>query len=220
MSDDDGFLSRWSRRKAQLRQGDRPPDPEPATARKGPAPVPPARVAATALAPLDAAAVADSPPQVPAAPPPPPPTLDDVDRLPTDASDFSRFVARGVTPDVRNAALKKLFADPHFNVMDGLDIYIDDYGKPDPLPATMLRHLRQGSFLGLTSDDEPPDPAPPTAADAAHNPALPTPQAPPTPEPAAQALPHEDPDLRLQPNDATGRDGDPPGAVPPSGGTG
>jgi hypothetical protein len=33
---------------------------------------------------------------------------------------------------VRNAALKKLFTDPHFNVMDGLDVYIDDYGKPDP----------------------------------------------------------------------------------------
>ena len=30
--------------------------------------------------------------------------------------------------------MKKLFSDPHFNVMDGLDTYIDDYGKPDPLP--------------------------------------------------------------------------------------
>ena len=155
MSDDDGFLSRWSRRKAQLRQGDRPPDPEPTPVRKGLAPVPPARVAATALAPLDAAAVADSPPQVPAAPPRPPPTLDDVDRLPTDASDFSRFVARGVTPDVRNAALKKLFADPHFNVMDGLDIYISDYGLPDPLPEGMLRKMVQSQVLGLFADDKP-----------------------------------------------------------------
>jgi hypothetical protein len=39
-----------------------------------------------------------------------------------------------VAPEVKNAAFKKLFADPHFNVMDGLDIYIDDYSKPDPLP--------------------------------------------------------------------------------------
>ena len=38
-----------------------------------------------------------------------------------------------------NAALKKLFSDPHFNVMDGLDTYIDDYGKPDPIPPSMLR---------------------------------------------------------------------------------
>ena len=30
--------------------------------------------------------------------------------------------------------MKKLFSDPHFNVMDGLDTYIDDYGKPDPIP--------------------------------------------------------------------------------------
>ena len=40
----------------------------------------------------------------------------------------------GVDASVKNAALKKLFADPHFNVMDGLDTYIDDYGKPDPIP--------------------------------------------------------------------------------------
>jgi hypothetical protein len=31
---------------------------------------------------------------------------------------------------VKNAAMKKLFADPHFNVMDRLDIYIDDYSSP------------------------------------------------------------------------------------------
>ena len=30
--------------------------------------------------------------------------------------------------------MKKLFADPHYNVMDGLDVYIDDYSKPDPIP--------------------------------------------------------------------------------------
>ena len=43
--------------------------------------------------------------------------------------------------DVRNAAMKKLFADPHFNVMDGLDIYIGDYTQPDPLPEGMLAQM-------------------------------------------------------------------------------
>jgi hypothetical protein len=47
--------------------------------------------------------------------------------------------ARDVAPEVKNAAIKKLFADPHFNVMDGLDTYIDDYSKPDPIPPEMLR---------------------------------------------------------------------------------
>jgi len=44
-------------------------------------------------------------------------------------------------------ALKKLFHDPHFNVMDGLDTYIDDYSKPDPLPAAMLATLRQAQKI-------------------------------------------------------------------------
>ncbi|WP_309246525.1 DUF3306 domain-containing protein [Ramlibacter montanisoli] len=65
--------------------------------------------------------------------PPPLPTLADTESLTKD-SDFTRFVQPGVSPEVKNAAMKKLFADPHFNVMDGLDTYIDDYGKPDPIP--------------------------------------------------------------------------------------
>jgi hypothetical protein len=46
-----------------------------------------------------------------------------------------------VAEDVKRAALRKLFSDPQFNVMDGLDIYIDDYTKPDPMPAGMLAKL-------------------------------------------------------------------------------
>ena len=42
--------------------------------------------------------------------------------------------------------------------MDGLDTYIDDYGKPDPLPAGMLRQMAQSQVLGLF-DDEPTEPA-------------------------------------------------------------
>ena len=52
------------------------------------------------------------------------------------------------------SALKKLFADPHFNRMDGLDIYIDDYTKPDPMPRAMLARLNQSRLLGLFEEDE------------------------------------------------------------------
>ena len=83
----------------------------------------------------------------------PPPTLDDVAKL-TPEADFSRFVARDVSSEVRNAAVKKLFADPHFNVMDGLDVYIDDYSKPDPVPESVLRKLATAKFLGLFTDEE------------------------------------------------------------------
>ncbi|MEB0141027.1 MULTISPECIES: DUF3306 domain-containing protein [unclassified Undibacterium] len=62
-------------------------------------------------------------------------------------SDFSRFMAADVEPDVRRLAMKKLFTNPHFNMMDGLDIYIGDYSQPDPLPAGMLESLLHAQTL-------------------------------------------------------------------------
>ena len=80
-------------------------------------------------------------------------SLDDV-KLLTKDSDFKPFMASNVGPEVRNAAMKKLFADPHFNVMDGLDIYIDDYSKSDPIPEAMLRQMASAKFLKLFDDEE------------------------------------------------------------------
>jgi hypothetical protein len=55
--------------------------------------------------------------------------------------------------------------------MDGLDIYIDDYSKPDPLPPGMLERMVQSDMLNLfrksseelteesqQSVNQPPDP--------------------------------------------------------------
>ncbi len=84
---------------------------------------------------------------------PPPLTLDDAQAL-TQHSDFKPFMAQQVSPDVRNAAMKKLFADPHYNVMDGLDIYIDDYTKSDPIPESMLRQMVGAQFLKLFDDEK------------------------------------------------------------------
>jgi hypothetical protein len=50
--------------------------------------------------------------------------------------------------------LKKLFADPHFNQMDGLDVYIDDYSKPDPMPPAFLKRLNQARILGLAEEEK------------------------------------------------------------------
>ena len=63
-------------------------------------------------------------------------------------------MTQGVPPEVRNAAVKKLFADPHFNVMDGLDIYIGDYNTPDPMPPGMLEKMVGAQFLGLVKNPE------------------------------------------------------------------
>lgn len=176
-----GFLARWSQRKTLARQGGEACLPaQPAPLAPVPAPIP---------------AVAEAASQPPTEPPEPPPTLADVARL-TPASDFSRFVARDVQPEVKNAALKTLFADPHFNLMDGLDTYIDDYSQPSPLPAAMLKKMAQARFLGLVTD-EPEEPHPAAALPAAQAPA---------------PLPDEDPDLRLQPHHAAGCPGPGPGA--------
>ena len=201
----DGFLGRWSQRKQAVREGKVLVEPI----------AQPTAVAPPQSQPAEAPAVALAAPTVEPAPvAPPPPTLDDVQHL-TPESDFKPFVAREVAPEVRNAAMRKLFADPHFNVMDRLDIYIDDYSKPDPLPTSMLRQMASAKFLNLF-EEEDKDQRAARVQDDAHSPtpqsmAQPTPALPPTgPEhltenkPAEQGVDHDHTDLRLQPNDAAG----------------
>ena len=220
MSDDSGFLSRWSRRKVQARQGvaaeEPPAAPETAAV---PAAAPPSSATVSAAQPSTAAGPmqpdrsATAPVEPADNPSPPPPTMADVAAL-TRESDFSRFVAPGVDGEVKNAALKKLFTDPHFNVMDGLDTYIDDYSKPDPLPLASVRKMAQAAFLGLIEAE------PPAAAQAAATPSPATAQAPTSaavadaPAPAeAIPEPDENADLRLQSHDAAGCGGAEDGAA-------
>ena len=200
MSGDDSFVSRWSRRKAQVRSGEVPAEPPP------PSPPLPPPVSAPALE-AAPAAVAEVPPL---------PTLEDVAKLTHDA-DFSRYVLPGVDESVKRAAMKKLFSDPHFNVMDGLDVYIDDYGIPDPIPEAMLRRMTQSKFLRLFDDDDllpaaaAATPALPVASpDGEATAALPQSDAHQPGGHAPEPLLDEDPALRLQPDDAAG----PAGAGP------
>lgn len=156
----DGFLGRWSQRKRDVCEG-RPlqePVPAPVPLEQGGAP----RGGPQAVNPEAAPAPVSATPPPVAAEPPPPPTLADAQALTTD-SDFKPFVARGVAPEVRNAAMKKLFADPHYNVMDGLDIYIGDYSQPDPLPASVLRQMASAHFLGFFDDEKKAQQAGPLA---------------------------------------------------------
>jgi hypothetical protein len=88
----------------------------------------------------------------------PMPELPPVDEL-TPQSDFSAFMHPKVDADVRRAALRKLFSDPHFNVMDGLDTYIADYSQPDPLPAGMLAGLRQAQNIIAWAKETPEETA-------------------------------------------------------------
>jgi len=78
----------------------------------------------------------------------------------TPQSDFRPFLRAGVAPQMRNAALKKLFADPHFNVMDGLDVYIEDYNLTTPIAENTMRRLVQARTLRLFDDVEQAEPGP------------------------------------------------------------
>jgi len=156
----EGFLGRWSQRKLAVREGKSVEDLVSRSA--------PAATKVTPVIPKEGLAPPDTHRQQPTAderktdplmpatetPQPAPPSMQDVAALNAE-SDFKPFIARAVAPEVRNAAMKKLFADPHFNVMDGLDIYIDDYSIPDPLPASMLRKMVSAQFLKLFDDEEP-----------------------------------------------------------------
>ncbi|QOL48268.1 DUF3306 domain-containing protein [Massilia litorea] len=159
---EEGFLRRWARMKATGEAGS---DAAPAEAKR-PGPPAAAPAPATVPEPVQAAPVGE----LAAGPAPAAPTLEDAARL-TPASDFSAFVSQGVDKDVRRLALKKLFADPHFKVLDRLDMYMDDYNKPDPVSATMLaalEHARgvlrrpeevQAELARLAARDRPADAA-------------------------------------------------------------
>jgi hypothetical protein len=141
---EEGFLRRWARRKTETNAGIEPaPEPASETA---------VNAAVDAVEPRVHAAEA-VPVVQPAAAPIVLPTMDDVAQL-TGESDFSAFVARGVDQAVRRGALKKLFADPHFNVMDKLDMYMDDYNVASPMPADMLASLKHSkSFFDQAAED-------------------------------------------------------------------
>ncbi len=143
----EGFLSRWSRRKHDSRRDDeaRDRDEPSSTERADAAPSPPP-------APVDAAAQdaagdatrADARSEsVPELPP--------IDSL-TPHSDFRAFMRPGVDASTRNAALAQLFRDPRYNEMDGLDVYIDDYTQSEPIPSPMLAKLQQLHEIGLSDE--------------------------------------------------------------------
>lgn len=103
-------LSRWSRRKAEAQQAEATVT-EPVDAETGP----------------EQAAIGDA---LPAAADDQPlltdadmPDVEDLD----EKSDFSPFMSPGVSDELRNLALRKLFRAPVFNIRDGLDEYDEDF---------------------------------------------------------------------------------------------
>ena len=211
----ENFFDRWSRRKKEAREE----VPVPAVAREA---AKPADAHAGHAAQVETAA------PLPAAEHPTaglpaegqeaiaPPTLADAHAL-TPESDFRPFVGKNVAPEVKNTAFKKLFADPQFNVMDGMDTYIDDYSQSTPIPGNVLRQMASAKFLKLFDDEDeeknaqetagksaetPQDAAPANVAQSVHpGDALPSQQVADA-QPASQKTDDHNADLRLQPDDA------------------
>jgi len=147
----DGVLRRWSRLKQAARS------------REAPAP----------------AADAPPAPAVPATP-----ALSDADMPPVDSldadSDYSGFLSPGVSKELRQLALRKLFGSPALNFRDGLDDYDDDYRNFETLGELLVEKLRQGGTgrqqagtpdtaqpraePALTGDGAAPETAPPEDA--------------------------------------------------------
>jgi hypothetical protein len=167
---EDSFVARWSRRKLRAREN------APAvTLEKSrlvqPAPEAPVSDSSGAAGAALVANALQATSQV---------DLPAVESLTPD-SDFSAFMKPEVDARLRNQALKTLFRDPGFNVMDGLDTYIDDYTKSDPIPEEMLRQLNQAKGLFLFDDEK--DNETPGSAEAATEPVTPA-------VPAIGAAPH------------------------------
>jgi len=138
------FLSRWSRRKLETKADQRAGAAK--AAELNPAPMAPAAAAAAQPA---------------------------AELQEHGTPEFREFFDPRVDEALRRVALKKLFGDPHFNVMDGLDTYIDDYSKPDPIPEAMLRQLNQAKDLFLFDEEKKPDAGDETGVAGAPDPALP-----------------------------------------------
>jgi hypothetical protein len=200
----EGFFERWSRRKQQVKEGEAVPEEPvvPVKARAEPVPV----VAEAAPA-AEAAHLHPNPPSEGEGEGelPPAPTLTDAQAL-TPESDFKPFLAGNVAPEVKNAALRKLFADPHFNVMDGLDTYIDDYSVSTPVPESVLRQMASAKFMKLFDEQPDKDPENNASADVAESVSTdPVPSQPVATDaqPASQETDDHHADLRLQQDDAT-----------------
>jgi hypothetical protein len=158
----EGFLTRWSRRKAQALRGEELPEPEADEVEAA------AQAAETVSeSPLeageaaDAAATGEAPDALPELPP--------LDSLGAD-SDYSAFLGKGVPADLRQQALRKLFHSDKFNIRDGLDDYDLDFSNPEPLGDIITAEMRYRiereleRLAGLDEDDEIPEDSPALAA--------------------------------------------------------
>lgn len=125
----ENFLSRWSKRKLEVRAQEKLTEQAQPFVAKEP-------LAADLDSGLSAQShdvvTSKSKDQLSPQPELPLPTEDDLVAV-KEGGDIKAFMVNKVSTELKNKAFKALFSRPEFNVMDGLDIYIDDYNKFTPL---------------------------------------------------------------------------------------
>jgi hypothetical protein len=182
------FLARWARLKREARES--------ATAEPAPPPEEPAVPAQAGVAGLagpanleTGSAIAADPIDA-AGPEAVVPELPSLDSL-TEESNFGAFMAPGVTPELRRQALRKMFTNPKYAIVDPLDPYRADYAAFTPLgdiiTSDMKFHAERLLRKQLEKDAEAAEAAGDTTAEAEPALAATEPGAPPA---DAGAQPH------------------------------
>jgi hypothetical protein len=77
--------------------------------------------------------------------------------IPVHKEDLEEALPPLVEEGVKRAALKKLFADPRFNVIDYMDVYIDDYTNLESIPPEMLATLKHARTTLFGRGEEKPE---------------------------------------------------------------
>ncbi len=138
--EDRKFLTRWSRRKEEAREGDEAPADDPSTAED------------------DSKAAKGDSPDLPEAAPDEAEILarlPDIDSL-DENSDFTAFLAEGVPAAIRRRALRKLWRlNPIFANLDGLNDYDEDFTDAANVVEGVKTIYKVGK--GMFDKDTPPE---------------------------------------------------------------
>jgi len=81
------------------------------------------------------------------------PALPPLDQV-TPESDFAPFMHPKVADALRRVALKKLFADPHFNVPDLNEAFSGDWTGGEPIGPELLKTLNQARTVLYREEEE------------------------------------------------------------------
>ena len=130
MADKTPFLSRWSQRKIEQQNLDAADASNQALALDDPASLTPSEPQNESVADVENEIVltdADMP---------------DIESL-NESSNFSQFFSSGVSEELRDLALQKLFRLPEFNLRDGLNDYDEDFSKMTALTEAVASQLRK-----------------------------------------------------------------------------